>query len=157
MTNYIKLAFACAAVCLAVLADPLSAQQGTGVPRRVAATILLVDRTPAADEAFVVQRRGDAIPHDIILLRRDANASQLSEAIRTLLTARALDGDTASRASLLRMRRRANTAESPAAFPWTGRVLADLRKAEVKTLPGVATGRAVEIWLPPQRRAGMRQ
>ena len=137
----------------------LSAQQELGkrVARRVPVTIMLVEETPVPGESFVIMRRPSVPPHDLILLSKDANAAHLSDAIRSLLTARAVEGDTAIRSSTMRMRPHSWPAESHARFPWTGRVLADLRTAPTKEISGVAKARAVEIWLPRQGSSGARR
>lgn len=132
----------------------LPAQQ-RGAPRgpaRVPVTVVLGDSLPRTDAPFVVQRRPDLRPRDVILLRRDATGEDLSEAVRTLLVVRQADGDTATRAATLRMRPGQARRGTPREFPWAGRVLAELRGAGAREVAGIGRVRAVEIWLPPQRR-----
>ncbi|HEX8245419.1 MAG TPA: hypothetical protein VF541_18030 [Longimicrobium sp.] len=137
----------------------LCAQQPAGRPTRVPVTLVLVDRLPVGDAPFLVQRRTDTSPHDVILLRADASQAQVSEAIRTLLVARQVAGDTATRAAILRVRpHQPGHANAHREFPWVPRVLADLRRAELTDVPGIGRVRAVQIWLPRQHvgRSAMR-
>ncbi|MDQ3605446.1 MAG: hypothetical protein M3418_04560 [Gemmatimonadota bacterium] len=139
---------------------PLFAQQQTGssrAPTRVPVTIALVDQLPQADAPFMVQRRPDVAPHDVILLRSTADAKQLSEAIHALLVIRQAGGDTATSRATMRMRPQQPQQGARPEFPWVPRVMADLRRAEPKQIAGVGTVRAVEIWLPPQHRRGARR
>ncbi len=134
-----------------------SQQSAGGRPTRVPVTIVLVDRLPQSDAPFVIRRRPDLAPHDLILLRTDATADHLSDAVGSLLVVRQAGGDTASSPATLRMRpRSAHARGERRAFPWVPRVLADLRRAEVREVAGIGRVRAVEIWLPPQRRRGSR-
>lgn len=121
-------------------------------PTRVPVTLVLVDRLPVGDAPFLVRRRTDVSPRDVILLRTDASQAQVSEAIRTLLVARQVSGDTATHPAILRVRPHgAGHAAAHREFPWVPRVLADLRRAELTDVPGIGRVRAVQIWLPPQR------
>lgn len=121
-------------------------------PARVPVTLVLIDRLPVGDAPFLVRRRTDVSPRDVILLRADASHVQVSEAIRTLLVARQVSGDTATHPAMLRIRPHgAGRAVSHREFPWAPRVLADLRRAELADVPGIGRVRAVQIWLPPQR------
>ena len=84
-------------VCLIVLGDgSADAQQPPG-RTWVPVTVVLVDRLPHADAPFVLLRRMDASPHDVIMLRTDAGVSDLSAAVQALLIARRQDGDEAAR------------------------------------------------------------
>lgn len=149
------------ALSLLVLAAPLHAQApGSAAPARmprIPVTIVLVDEMPAAagDAAFVILRRADLSPHDVIVLHRAADRSQLSEAVRTLIAARQAHGDSATTGGMVRMSSRTAQGRRPD-LPWIGRVLADLRRAERKPVPGVGAVQAVEIWLPAQRPRGAR-
>lgn len=140
-----------AAMLLAPLPLPAVAQgQGAArAPTRIPVTIALVDREPSGGETWVIQRRPDIAPNDVILLRSTADAGQLGEAVRTLLVVRQADGDRAVERRTLRIRPEQRQ-RGGRAFPWVPRVLADLRRAEPREIAGVGTVRAVEIWLPPQ-------
>jgi hypothetical protein len=117
---------------------------------RVAATIVLADRLPA-DSRFVVRRVPGSARHDVVVLRPDATAAELTEAVNTLLTARYVEGDIPSTKRTLRIRptgRKGAIRE----YPWAARVLADVRRAAPVDIPEVGNARAVEIWLPRQFR-----
>jgi len=135
-----------------------SAQQTAGgKPTRVPVTVALVDDLTPSGVPFVIQRRPDLAPHDVILLRADATADQLSDAVRSLLVVRQAGGDTALSPATLRMRPRGPQPRGERrALPWVPRVFADLRRAEHRDIAGIGRVRAVEIWLPPQRRRGAR-
>jgi hypothetical protein len=117
-------------------------------PRRVAATVVLLDSIAQPGAPFVLVRRPGAAPADLILVRSGVGAAQLSDAIRGLLTARKAGGDFPSAAATFRVRPR--TAAARPAYPWAQRVLNDLRRSEPREIPGVGRVRAVEIWLPRQ-------
>jgi len=145
-----------AVVLLSVAGLPAQQQAASGrAPTRVPVTVVLVDRLPTPDAPFMIQRRADLTPRDVILLRSDATREQFAEAVRSLLTIRQVGGDTATSSATMRMR------PSPAQrfrprreFPWVQRVLSDLRRADFKDVAGIGRVRAVEIWLPPQGRPG---
>jgi hypothetical protein len=140
-------------VCMLLMfAGGLDAQQGA--PRRVPVTIVLMERLAQADAPFVIERRPNLAPRDVIVMRADATADQLSDAVRSLLTIRQASGDTAATQATMRMRRQSAAAQNRRAFPWVRRVLADLRQAPEKHVPGIGRARAVEIWLPAQTRRG---
>jgi len=147
-----KLSTSVLACMLMMFIGALGAQQGT--PRRVPVTIVMMDRLSQADAPFVIQRRPDLTPRDVIVVRTDATADQLSDAVRSLLTIRQVSGDTAETQSTMRMRRHSSGARNRRALPWVQRVLADLRLAAEKDVLGIGRGRAVEIWLPAQARRG---
>jgi hypothetical protein len=90
------------------------------------------------------------VPHDLILLRRDAGTAELSAAVRTLIVARQQGGDNPGRSVVLRVRRTPATPPRRP-LPWAQRVLNDLRLAQPIDVQGVGTRPAVEIWLPSQR------
>lgn len=122
-------------------------------PTRVPLTIALVQVLPHRSAPFEIQRRTSGEVRDVVLLPETATAEQLSDAIRGVLTARLVDGDTATHARTVRVRpRSAGVAQRPP-FPWAHRVLADLRRAPLQTMAGIGTVRAVKIWLPRQARA----
>jgi hypothetical protein len=117
---------------------------------RVPVTIVLVDSLAQADAPFIVVRRADAAPADVILLRAGADAEQLSDGIRALLVARQASGDHPAATRTLRVRPNQAQAARRPPLPWAGRVLADLRKAERRPVQGVGIRPAVTIWLPRQ-------
>ena len=147
---------AAVAAALAVLAPAeLSAQQPTvRSPRRVPATVAMVDSLPVRGVSFVVQRRPDRQPADLILLLPNATPADLSDAVRTLATARASGGDYPIAATTVRMRPRQKSPIARREFPWTRGTLVRLRNAKPRTVEGVGTVRAVAIWLPRQVRTG---
>lgn len=118
-------------------------------PARVPATIVLSDRLPPGSR-FVVKRSPASARRDVIVLAPDANEQELSAAIRALLTVRQREGDFPADAKTVRIRpTRSNPAARPA-FPWIGRVLADVNRADRIEIPEVGSVRAVQIWLPKQ-------
>jgi hypothetical protein len=127
-----------------------SAQKPVRTPKRVAATVAIVDNLPVSGVSFVVQRRPGRTPTDLILLRPSATAAEFSDAIRTLASARAADGDYPIEGATVRMRPHQNSQIARKDFAWTPGVLARLRKAKPRTVDGVGTVRAVAIWLPKQ-------
>lgn len=144
-----------AAIALLWPVSLLPAQQNTGSPpsRRVSVTIALVDALPTPDASYVILRRTDQEPHDVILLRRSrADAAELSEAVEALVAARRVGGDRATRGATMRVRR-ADTREGPwTELPWAPRIIARLRNAQPHHVPGVGTVPATVIWLPRQQR-----
>jgi hypothetical protein len=146
---------------LTLCAGRLEAQQSR--PQRVPVTVVLVDRLAHPDVPFVMQRRPDLRPQDVIVLRSDATPDQLSDAVRGLLTARQAGGDSAAAPAAMRIRPNTpaltganRAAASRPTLPWAPRVLADLRRAEYREVPGIGHVRAVEIWLPRQGRPARR-
>jgi hypothetical protein len=143
-----------------LLSMNLHAQSASGTrrPVRVPVTIIQVERVEQGNAPFVVQRRRDVAPHDVILLRAGANPSDLSDAIRTLLMVRAANGDTPWTSGSFRARPQGGQQQRlRAPLPWVGRVLSDLHSSEAREVLGYGRAKAVEIWLPPQRRrAGAR-
>jgi len=144
-------AIQCGAMLLLCFATAVHGQAERRVSRRVPVTVALVTEMPQPGAPFLVQRRPGVTPHDVILLPDSVTASQLSEAVRVLLLARERGGDTAGTAVTLRLRPHQAHPGPPLTFPWAHRVIADLRRAERRTVPAVGNVRAVEIWLPPQR------
>lgn len=137
---------AIAAVAL-LLPAHLRAQHGQ--PTRVPATIVLADHVAQA-EPFVIHRRAIGAT-DVIVLRSDATADQLSDAVRTLVTIRQVGGDTAAAPAVMRMRPQQRGTASRATLPWVGRVFSDVHGAGLHDVPGFGRVRAVQIWLPRQR------
>lgn len=131
-------------------------QTSTAAPTRVPVTIALVERLPQPGAPFVLLRRPNAAPRDVILLpAAAADAKLLSEAVQMLLVARQMGGDTATKAATLRVRPQAGRASPRRVLPWAQRVLVDLHRAQPRAVEGVGTVAAVEIWLPRQKhRAG---
>jgi hypothetical protein len=148
----------CAAIVAACLAhcpegNKLLAQEAAAASRaRTSVLIVLVDELPHGSEAFEILRRAEIVPHDVILLRSDAGAAELTAAVRTLMAARQQGGDDPERSVVLRKRR---SAASPPgrSLPWAPRVLNDLRQARAIDVRGVGMRPAVEIWLPSRRRS----
>lgn len=148
-----------AALALLVARGDLPAQptMNSPAPRRVAVTVVLLDRLPQTDAPFVIQRRPDVAPRDLILLRSDATGAQLADAVHSLLMIRQASGDTSAAAVTMRMRPNRPLRGPRTQFPWIQRVLSDLKRAEFREVPGIGRARAVEIWLPPQGRRGQVQ
>lgn len=150
-----------AAVLLSVLLLPsadamLHSQQAPTRPTRVPVTLAMVDGTLTGGESYRILRRADQSPHDLLLLRSDADVAVLSGAIENLLLIRAQTGDTARVSGTTRIRRSVGGPERPSrVLPWAGRVLNDLRRAQPRPVAGVGTVPTVEVWLPPQ--AGRRR
>jgi hypothetical protein len=120
---------------------------------RVPATVVFVDSLPVSGVPFVVNRRPDLSPADLIVLRSSATPAEFSDAVRSLLTARQAGGDLPIGAAIVRMRPHQRLQGTRPPFPWTARVLADLRGATPRAIPGLGIVRAVDIWLPRQARA----
>ncbi|HEU4455861.1 MAG TPA: hypothetical protein VFR81_22540 [Longimicrobium sp.] len=141
-----------AAILLLPVSGAGQAARAPGAPTRVPVTVVLVERLPVPGAPFLVLRRVDAAPRDVILLPAGADARLLSEAVQTLLVARQAGGDTAAATATMRVRpQRGRTSQRPV-LPWAQRVLNDLRRAEARAVEGVGSVPAVEIWLPPQSR-----
>ena len=149
------LTFALAFVSAAVSLPAQQAERG-----RVPVTIALVDALPRPDAPFLILRRVETTPHDVIVLPPGADAAHLSEAVYSLLVARQQGGDRAARAATLRLRPRTQAPrQGRPVLAWAPRVLADLHVAQPQRVPGVGSVRAVEVWLPrrsrvPSSRAG---
>ena len=142
-----------AAVAAIFAATDVPAQQPTvRKPQHVAATVAMVDEVPVPGAPFVVQRRPGATPADLILIRPSATAAELSDAVRTLATARAASGDYPLVPGIVRMRPNQKWQAVRKELPWTHGVLARLRNAQPRSIEGVGTVRAVAIWLPKQTR-----
>ena len=121
-----------------------------GHPSRVPVTLALVDSVPGG-APFRILRRANSSPRDVIVFRRDADSTALSEAVGQLLLMRATQGDTAGSSGMVRVRRPDSPERRPRVLPWARRVMDDLWVAERRIIEGVGTARALEIWLPPQR------
>ncbi|HEX6912564.1 MAG TPA: hypothetical protein VF142_19310 [Longimicrobium sp.] len=68
----------------------------------------------------------------------------------SLLTVRLHRGDLPTRTEMVRLSTRRGARALPR-FPWTPRVMADLRRAGPADVAGVGRVPAVQIWLPRQR------
>jgi hypothetical protein len=121
-------------------------------PARVPAAVVLVDRLPVPGAQFVVQRRPDLNHADVILLLPSAGPSELSDAVRTLITARQAGGDFPIDKATIRMRPKPGAQPARRIFPWSERVLTDLHGATPRAVSGLGTVRAIEIFLPRQQR-----
>lgn len=134
-------------VCVSGLSSPAAAQ-GEASSQRIRATIAMAADFPYTREAFVIRRQAGNNPTDVILVREDITAAQLSDAIRALITVRHVGGDVPTASATMSLRRtQARNAERKT-LPWVGRVLADLRRAAPAEVRGVGRARSVEIWLP---------
>lgn len=129
-------------------ADSAGAQQRSRVPVIVA----LVTDMPVPDAPFVILRRPDILPHDVILLPvNGANPRMLSDAVRALLLARQHSGDRPLAPATLRMRPNAERdAGNRGLLGWTVQVIQDLRRADPMPIEGVGRVPTVQIWLPRQ-------
>ena len=157
--NTRRIAAACV-LAVTLVAGGLQAQGQIGqqpprarAPTRVPVTVVL-DTITTAVARFSILRRVDRYPLDVIVLHGQADAATLSDAVHSLLIVRTAQGDTARRDGMVRTRGSdpARTALPTPHYPWTDRVVDDLRRAPARSVTGVGNFRAVEIWLPPQRR-----
>ena len=141
---------------LGLIIEPtlIYAQRPAGHAPRFPATVVLVDNLPVPGASFVVTRRPDLTPADLILVHANTTPAQLSDAVRTLLAARQASGDVPITQATIRMRPQQQSQRVRKDFPWVPRVLADLRKAGGRTIPGVGRARAVDILLPSQAPKG---
>lgn len=143
-----------AAIVLSVPAVGQSQAAKVKAAPKIAATVALVDSLPVAGVPFVVQRRPGRMPLDLILLRASTTPAELSDAVRTLATARQSGGDFPLEAATIRIRPHQSAGKTRKEFPWAGQTLARLRKAKPQPVDGVGTVPAVAIWLPRQIRVG---
>lgn len=130
-------------------------QSAPTTPRtRAPVTVLIVDRELPAGGRWIIDRNAAGRGGDRIVLARAANSSDLSDAVRALLIARRLQGDSVTTHSLLRARREQRTTlNERRELPWAARVLEDARRAPARTAPRWGAARSVRIFLPSQRRA----
>ena len=131
---------------------PAWAQQPARTTRveRVPVTVVLREPT-AAKASFSVLRRVAHTPRDVIVLFGPATGQTLTDAVRTLLYARATQGDTATRDGVVRTRQSPSGHGNRRPYAWAERVVRDLHAAPPREVDGVGHVRAVQIWLPPQR------
>jgi hypothetical protein len=124
-----------------------------GQVARVPVALVLVDSLAQPGVPYVVQRRPNALPHDVILLRSDVTAAQLSEAMNSLLVVREATGDFPTTAGTLRVHPHGTAAAAlhRRPFPWAERVFHDLHRAKAAPVAGVGNVRSVVIYLPSHR------
>jgi len=114
---------------------------------RVPARVFVTDSFPYPGNAVVLRRR-DTSPQDVILMRSGAaQASDLSEAVRTLLEIRAVAGDSAAVDGMFRSRSTSAT-RTHTLLPWAERVLRDASAQKPDRVDHVGHGRSITIWLP---------
>lgn len=125
---------------------------------RVPVTIALTERVPGSSR-FVVRRLPGATHRDVIMLRPDATAAELTEAVNAMLTARRAEGDVPSVNRTVRVRPQGANRGQRKDFPWGAKVLADVREASPSEVRGLGKVRAIQIWLPrqSQNRAARRK
>lgn len=122
-----------------------SAQLPSPAPGRVPATILLVHTTDHGDAAWVILRRPESEPHDVILLRAEtADAMRLTAAVVALQAARIRDGDVPTRPLVAR---RGPVTEQVRPLPWAQAALEYLKRGEIREIRGVGKYPALEVWL----------
>jgi len=141
------------AAALAVVFAPQRAstqQPRIRTPKQVVATVAMVDSLPFPGVPFVVQRRPDRTPRDLILVRASATPNELSDAVWTLLNARRAGGDYPIAKAMVRMRPGQQSPKLRKQFPGTPGVLGRLHSAKPRAIEGIGTARAVAIWLPRQ-------
>jgi hypothetical protein len=146
-------------LCVALLiaaglsSEGLAQESARRRPTRVPVTVVLVD-TLSAERGFLILRRADTDPRDVILLGGAADTVALTEAVDELLLMRRAQGDTSRVTGTMRVRRTYSSAGgSPSILPWARRIVDDLRRAARRDVAGVGDVPAVVIWLPPQRRS----
>lgn len=120
-------------------------------PPRIPVTIVLADSLVPVGAPFVIQRRANLIPHDVILLTDDPSEGDFAQAIRTLLLTRNIAGDAPTADAKLKLNPGTAKHGTVRQFKWTSRVLSDLRGAKPKIIVGIGRFKAIEIWLPPQK------
>lgn len=140
------------AALLLMVGAPAVQAQAQARPPRVQVTVALVRQLPIRDEPYVLMRRAGPVPQDVILLPADATPELLSAAVSSLLAVRLQRGDVPVRTEMVRFSTRRGGRAQPW-FPWTPRVMADLRRVVPAELEGVGRVPSVEIWLPRQRRS----
>ncbi len=115
----------------------LSAQQTRrDAEVRAPFTVALVPTTGATNAAWVIVRRPETEPHDVILLDASAaNAQHLTEAFVNLMIARRKDGVTPGHRLVL------HAGPSHAAKPvrWSAGVISSLKAAQPSAIAGVGT------------------
>ncbi len=130
----------------------LTSAQSQPTATRVPVTIALSDSPLRRNAAFEIRRETGQVPYDVILLRRDADAEQLSIALRALMEIRQVRGDIPTSSAVMQSRKQRIREDARTTFPWAQRVIDDLRTAAPKQLRGIGSLRAVEVWLPRMGR-----
>lgn len=140
-------------ILLSLASAPAAGQtvKSPGTRARVPVTIALSDQFPERAR-FVVRRVPGHGRGDLILLRPNTTAAELTEAVATLLTARQAEGDAPSTKRTVRIRPTQQRRGPLQEYPWISRVLTDLRAAPPVEIPDVGKVRAVQIWLPRQSK-----
>lgn len=128
--------------------SPLIGQNAADLPSRFPALVVLVDTALHSDDSFAVLRRPNVTPHDIIYLTSRATPVDLTRAVRTVMVARSRDGAVPSQVYSLRSVPNTNSEYRGEVYPWTPRVLKDLRRQEVSAAEGVGNAKHLTIWLP---------
>lgn len=118
----------------------------------VAVALVVPPNDPLADA--VVERRPDALPHDVIMLADNSNSpAALASAIQALKTVRLSTGDIPAKHQIITIR--------SAAFPrtWGSRLrynainkFEELRSSQRREVSGVGMVRSTEIFLTPGGR-----
>jgi hypothetical protein len=145
-------------ICLMLLSAssavlPLSgsaAQQTQGRPTRVPLLVAISPDLDGAETRFRLARFAGNAPLDVILLAPNADASVLTQGVEALLAIRRQSGDVATSNATLR----SIQPQRARALPWAARVVQDVHAAAPRQIPGLGRLRAVQIWLPAQRRGG---
>jgi hypothetical protein len=129
---------------------PPSAAVERQLARRVPVTVALVRDLPAKDAAAVIVRRPDAVPRDVILLRRaTANGERLLAAAAHLITIRRRAGDVPVEAGTFLVREAAASGRLARRSLHTADVVVGrLRVSTPRDVPGIGLVRAYEIYLP---------
>lgn len=142
------------AVAILQLNAATLAGQSPTVPGRVATLIVLVDSIANSNDRAQVLRRVGSTHQDVIVVARGSRTGYtLASAVFALLTARALQGDTAATASRIRVRPNVPRAwfrngEMAAAIATMQRV----NNQPLRYIPGVGLGQAVTVQLSNRAR-----
>jgi hypothetical protein len=137
---------------------PLPAQSGAlgNRHRRAPVGVVLPETYSYGETRFVLVVDSTAASAVTVLLSPQATAADLSDAVRTLLSTPVTSAARNGRA-ILRVHPRQGAAQRQHfELPWAGHVMADLKGAQVRAIPGVGRGRRVTIWLPLHDRVPSR-
>lgn len=135
------------ALCAALtVATGAGGQSRRGVPARAPVLVVMVDSL-ASEPGYRITRLAHSSEQDVILLPRNADPAQFSEALETLRVVWAHDDGRAGAPATFRLRPGPAEARRRVAIPWAERVIADLRAAPEREVPGVGRARSVRIWL----------
>lgn len=140
---------------LGMFQTPIKAQS-PDAQLRVPVVIVANPDIDYGNSSFVIVRRSDESPYDLIMLHPErANVGVLSRAIATLVQSRSMDGDTASRAMMIRPTRGMESTVMPNSVRSLQRyypdVLKRLKENPSFVIPEIGDYRSVTIWLDPQR------